>query len=57
LTSNEIRRLLLASAILTARHTWRHIQAWSVFRRRRQNQARNAHYRKRLERLKSNDPP
>jgi hypothetical protein len=56
LTSNEIRRLL-ASAILTARHTWRHIQAWSVFRRRRQNQARNAHYRKRLERLKSNDPP
>jgi hypothetical protein len=56
LSSNEIRRLL-ASLVLAARHTWRHILAWSDFRRRRQDQARNTHYRKRLERLKSNDPP
>jgi Acetyltransferase (GNAT) domain len=56
LTSNEIRRLF-ASLVLAARHRGRHIVAWSDFRRRRQDQARDAHYRKRLERLKSNDPP
>jgi hypothetical protein len=56
LTSNEIRRLF-ASAVLTTRHGWRHILAWSTFRRRRQDQARDTHYRKRLERLKGDDPP
>jgi hypothetical protein len=56
LSSNEIRRLF-ASLILTTRHSWRHILAWSDFRRRRQDQARNAHYRKRLARLEGNDPP
>jgi hypothetical protein len=56
LTSNEIRRLF-ASLILAVRHGWQHILAWSDFRRHRQNQARDAHYRKRLERPQSNDPP
>jgi hypothetical protein len=56
LTSNEIRRLY-ASLVLTVHHGYRLILAWSAFRRRRQDQARDAHYRKRLERLQSNDPP
>jgi hypothetical protein len=56
LTSNEIRRLF-ASLVLTVHHGYQHVLAWSTFRRRRQDQARDAHYRKRLERLKSNDPP
>jgi hypothetical protein len=56
LTSNEIRRLF-ASLVLTIHHGYRDILAWSTFRRRRQDQARDAHYRKRLDRLKGNDSP
>jgi hypothetical protein len=56
LTSNEIRRLF-ASLVLAVHHGYQHVLAWSTFRRRRQDQARDAHYHKRLERLKGNDPP
>jgi hypothetical protein len=56
LTSNEIRRLF-ALLVLTVHHGSQHVLAWSTFRRRRQDQARDAHYRKRLERFKGNDPP
>jgi hypothetical protein len=56
LTSNEIRRLF-GSLVLTTRHGYQYVLAWSAFRRRRQAHARDAHYRKRLQRLKSNDPP
>ena len=48
LTSNEIRRLF-ARFVLTAVHTAAHIWHWSRYRRRRQEQARACHYRKRLE--------
>jgi hypothetical protein len=47
LSSNEIRRLFSKLA-LTGRHTTEHIRHWSRYRRLRQNQARAAHYRKRL---------
>ena len=56
LTSNEIRRLF-AFLVLTVHHGYRHVLALSTFRRQRQDQARGTHYRKRLERLKSNHPP
>jgi hypothetical protein len=47
LTSNEIRRLF-AKLVLAAAHTAAHVWHWSRYRRRRQEQARSAHYRKRL---------
>ncbi|MDP8927891.1 MAG: hypothetical protein M3O70_04725 [Actinomycetota bacterium] len=50
MSSNEIRRLF-AHLVLTIRHRAGHILYWSDFRRRRQEQARAAHYRKRLEPL------
>jgi len=56
LTVNEIRRLF-ATLILTARHATKHVLAWSNFRRLCNQRARAAHYRKRLERLGSYDPP
>ncbi|MDM4723539.1 hypothetical protein QTQ03_29650 [Micromonospora sp. WMMA1363] len=48
MSSNEIRRLF-ARLVLTTRHRADHILHWSRFRRRRQEQARATHYRKRLE--------
>ena len=48
LSSNEIRRLF-AKLVLTARYHVGHILHWSGFRRLCQDQARAAHYRKRLE--------
>ena len=56
LTVNEIRRLF-ATLILAARHTTEHLLAWSTFRQLCNQRARATHYRKRLERLKSNEPP
>jgi hypothetical protein len=56
LTVNEIRRLF-ATLILAARHTVEHVLAWSTFRQLCNQRARAAHYRKRLERLGSCDPP
>jgi hypothetical protein len=47
LTSNEIRRLFTKLALTTS-HRAEHIWHWSHYRRRRQEQARAAHYRKRL---------
>ena len=47
LTVPEIRRLLLATILVSLTKTWQHIQAWSWFRRRRQWQARVSHYRRR----------
>jgi hypothetical protein len=47
LTSNEIRRLF-AKLVLAAAHTATHAWHWSHYRRRRQQQARASHYRKRL---------
>jgi hypothetical protein len=48
LTSNEIRRLLCRFSPGPS-HTTEQVWHWSDFRRRRQEQARAAHYRKRLE--------
>ena len=48
LTSNEIRRLF-AKIALTVTHPAEHLWHWSHYRRRRQEQARACHYRKRLE--------
>jgi hypothetical protein len=48
LTSNEIRRLFTRLA-RTATATISHIEYWSAWRRRRQHQARTAHYKKRSE--------
>jgi hypothetical protein len=56
LTANEIRRLY-AKLVLAVQRGYRHALAWSTYRRRRQDQAREAHYRKRLARLQGNEPP
>jgi hypothetical protein len=56
LTVNEIRRLF-ATLILATLHTVAHVLAWSDFRELCRERARAAHYRKRLERLGSYDPP
>jgi hypothetical protein len=56
LTVNEIRRLI-ATLILTVRHTVTHVLAWSAFRQRCIRRARNSHYRKRLSTLGSYEPP
>ncbi|GAA2387405.1 hypothetical protein GCM10010170_098350 [Dactylosporangium salmoneum] len=48
LSSNEIRRLF-TRLVSTVQHHTSHILHWSQWRRRRQAQARAAHYRKRLE--------
>ncbi|SCF23509.1 hypothetical protein GA0070558_1728, partial [Micromonospora haikouensis] len=48
LSSNEIRRLL-GKLVLIGRTVADHVLHWSTWRRRRQEQARAAHYRKRLE--------
>ncbi|MFB6396488.1 hypothetical protein [Polymorphospora lycopeni] len=48
MSSNEIRRLF-AHLVLTVGGRADHILHWSRFRRLRQEQARAAHYRKRLE--------
>jgi hypothetical protein len=56
LSSNEIRRLyskLLNAATTTADH----VLHWSDWRRRRQAEAKTSHYHKRLEAIKSNEPP
>jgi hypothetical protein len=45
-TLPEIRRLLVA-LILHANHPADHTWAWSRWRRRRQHQARQSHYRRR----------
>jgi hypothetical protein len=47
LTSNEIRRLLCRFALAVV-HTAEHVWHWSRYRRRRLEQARASHYRKRL---------
>jgi hypothetical protein len=47
LSSNEIRRLL-GKLVLIGRVMTGHVLHWSNWRRRRQLQARAAHYRKRL---------
>ena len=47
LTVPEIRRLLLNCVFVSLTNTWKRIQAWSWFRRRRQWQARVSHYRRR----------
>lgn len=47
LTVPEIRRLLLAFVLVSLTNTWKRVQAWSWFRRRRQWQARASHYRRR----------
>jgi hypothetical protein len=54
LTGNEIRRLF-AKLILAGRTVADHILHWSRWRRRRQAQARAAHYRKRLKPSISNE--
>jgi hypothetical protein len=45
-TLPEIRRLLTKLVVLPA-HAVAHIWAWSAWRRRRQHQARQSHYRRR----------
>jgi hypothetical protein len=55
LTGNEIRRLF-ATLVLTGRLLADRILRWSGWRRRRQAQARAAHYRKRLKLVISNEP-
>jgi hypothetical protein len=47
LSSNEIRRLF-GKLVLTGRVMIGHVLHWSDWRRRRQLQAKAAHYRKRL---------
>jgi hypothetical protein len=44
--TNEIRRLLAALALAPAR-TVESVIGWSIWRRRRQHQARTCHYRRR----------
>jgi hypothetical protein len=56
LSSNEIRRLF-GKLVRVARATTDHVLHWSTWRRRRQAQAKTTHYRKRLEAIKSNEPP
>jgi hypothetical protein len=56
LTVNEIRRLF-ATLILAVLHPVAHVLAWSAFRQLCNQRARATHYRKRLERLGSYDPP
>jgi hypothetical protein len=46
-----------ATLILAKQHSVAHILAWSDFRELSRERARAAHYRKRLERLGSYDPP
>jgi hypothetical protein len=48
LTSNEIRRLF-TKLVLAVTDTTEHVWHWSGYRRRRQQQARACHYRKRVE--------
>jgi hypothetical protein len=56
LSSNEIRRLF-GKLVLIAATAAGHVLHWSTWRRRRQAQAKAAHYRKRLEAIISNEPP
>lgn len=45
-TLPEVRRLLV-KLVLAAHHTLEHVWNWSTWRRKRQHQARNCHYRRR----------
>jgi hypothetical protein len=45
-TLPEIRRLLINLA-LRSTHTAEHVWSWSIWRRRRQHQARLSHYKRR----------
>jgi hypothetical protein len=56
LSSNEIRRLF-GKLVLAGRAAAVHVLHWSTWRRRRQTEAKAAHYRKRLEAIRSNEPP
>jgi hypothetical protein len=56
LSSNEIRRLF-GKLVLTANATAGRVLHWSGWRRRRQAQAKAAHYRKRLEAIICHEPP
>jgi hypothetical protein len=56
LSSNEIRRLF-NGVIRTTRAGVEHLLHWSHWRRRRQAQARAAHYRKRLSAINDTKPP
>jgi hypothetical protein len=56
LSSNEIRRLFNA-VVGTTRAAINHVLYWSDWRRRRQEQARAAHYRKRLSAINDTKPP
>ncbi|MFD0817192.1 hypothetical protein ACFQ0D_02400, partial [Micromonospora zhanjiangensis] len=55
LSSNEIRRLM-ARLAQGGRAVMTKALHWSRWRRRRQAQARAAHYRKQSKRLESDDP-
>jgi hypothetical protein len=46
LTLPEVRRLLI-HLLLATQHTLEHIWGWSIWRRRRQHQARLSHYKRR----------
>jgi hypothetical protein len=54
LSGNEIRRLF-GTLILAGRAIADRILHWSRWRRRRQAQARAAHYQKRLKQVESNE--
>jgi hypothetical protein len=56
LSSNEIRRLY-GKLVLIGRTVAGHVLHWSIWRRRRQAQAKATHYRKRLEAIIRNEPP
>jgi hypothetical protein len=56
LSSNEIRRLF-GKLVLIGRTSVGHALHWSGWRRRRQAQAKAAHYRKRVEAIISHEPP
>jgi hypothetical protein len=56
LTSNEIRHLF-AKLVLAVQHATEHVLARSAFRQLCNQRARASHYRKRLERLQSDEPP
>ncbi|WP_213457481.1 hypothetical protein [Rhizomonospora bruguierae] len=56
MSSNEIRRLF-GKLVLVGRAAADHVLHWSTWRRRRQAEAKAAHYRKRLEVTKGNEPP
>jgi hypothetical protein len=45
-TLPEIRRLLI-KLLIRGVHTAEHVWSWSIWRRRRQHQARLSHYRRR----------